>query len=145
VDYFGVGWHLTEALAVYSAQDVGGALVSLKDELPRLDDRHRRVLAVFEERGIAAVTPETVDHCVDLLRDVQLRADFIVKLRLFLESLDTVLPRPAALPYVRDAKLLGFFNKAAANRYRDFSCARKDATGRSGGLRTSTARRYRPG
>jgi type I restriction enzyme R subunit len=104
---------------VYSAQDVRGALVSLKDELPRLDDRHRRVLAVFQERGIAAVTPETVDDCVELLRDVRLRADFIVKLRQFLESLDTVLPRPVALPYVRDARLLGFIGKAAANRYRD--------------------------
>jgi len=117
VDYFGVGDHLAEALAMYSAEDVQGALVSLKDELPVLADRHRRVLGVFRERGIPNISD--VDACVDLLRDVKIRADFIVKFKKFLESMDLVLPRPEALPYVRDAKLLGFINKAAANLYRD--------------------------
>ncbi len=117
VDYFGVGHHLTEALAVYSAADVQGALVSLKDELPKLADRHRRVLAVFHDRGIADIAD--VDACVDLLREEKIRADFVVKLKRLLESMDIVLPRPEALPYVRDAKLLGFINKAAANLYRD--------------------------
>ena len=50
---------------------------------------------------------------------MEVRADFIVKLREFLQSLDTVLPRPEALPYVADARALGFINKAAANLYRD--------------------------
>jgi len=117
VDYYGVARHLKEALAVYSAEDVRGALVSLKDELPKLADRHRRVLAVFQDRGIAAITD--VDACVDLLRNGKIRADFLAKLKKFLESLDIVLPRPEALPYVRDAKILGFITKAAANLYRD--------------------------
>lgn len=117
VDYYGVGHHLTEALAVYSADDVRGALTSVRDELPKLADRHRRVLAVFHEHGIPDIA--RVGACVDLLRDVRIRADFVQKLKQFLESLDIVLPRPEALPYVRDAKILGFINKAAANLYRD--------------------------
>jgi type I restriction enzyme R subunit len=117
VDYFGVGRHLKEALAAYSAEDVQGALINILDELPVLADRHRRVLAVFHEQGIADITD--IDACVDLLRDVRLRADFIVKLKQFLSSLDIVLPRPEALPYVHDAQLLGFINKSAANLYRD--------------------------
>lgn len=117
VDYVGVGAHLREALAVYAEEDVEGALTDLRDEIPKLRDRHQRVLAVFHSRGIDQI--EDVTTCVELLRDVKIRAEFTVRLKLFLESLDIVLPRPAALPYVRDAKILGFIDKAAANLYRD--------------------------
>jgi type I restriction enzyme R subunit len=116
VDYFGVARHLKAALAVYTHEDVEGALTSIKDELPKLADRHQRVINVFVERGLA-ITDE--DACVDLLRDVKIRAEFIAKLKRFLETLDVVLPRPEALPYARDAKRLGFINKSAANLYRD--------------------------
>lgn len=116
VDYYGVTRHLEEALEDYSAEDVGGAMTSLVDELPILDDRHRRALAVFIDRGQEISDTEA---CVDLLRDVEIRADFAVKLKQFARSLDTVLPRPEALPYVPDARTLGLINKIAANLYRD--------------------------
>jgi type I restriction enzyme R subunit len=117
VDYVGVARHLTEALAVYSAEDVQGAMTSIVDELPVLSDRHRRVLAVFHDRGIADISQ--VDDCVALLRDEKIRAEFVVKFKRFLESLNVVMPRPEGLPYTRDAKILGFINQAAANMYRD--------------------------
>lgn len=117
VDYFGVGDRLTEALEVYSKADIKGALINIKDELPKLDDRHRRVLALFHARGIIDISD--IDACVDELRDVKLRADFIGKFADFSESMDIILPRPEALPYIYDLKLLGFINKTAANRYRD--------------------------
>lgn len=117
VDYYGVGHHLKDALAVYADEDVTGALTSIKDELPILSDRHQRVVAVLTDRGVADI--KDVDACVDLLRSKAVRAEFVVKLKKFLESLDVVMPRPEALPYVRDAKILGFINKAAANLYRD--------------------------
>lgn len=117
VDYYGVGDRLTEALAMYAREDIKGALVSIKDELPKLDDRHRRVLDLFHSNEIADITD--VDACVNLLRDVDVRADFIDKFSDFAESMDIILPRPEALPYIYDLKLLGFINKTAANRYRD--------------------------
>jgi type I restriction enzyme R subunit len=116
VDYYGVTRHLEKALEDYGAEDVGGAMTSLVDELPILDIRHRRVLAVFTDRGLDISDTEA---CVDLLRDVEARADFAVKLKQFARSLDTVLPRPEALPYVPDARTLGLINKIAANLYRD--------------------------
>jgi type I restriction enzyme R subunit len=116
VDYYGVARHIEEALEDYSAEDVGGAMTSLVDELPILDDRYRRVLAVFTDRGLAISDTEA---CVDLLRDVEVRAHFAVKLKQFARSLDTVLPRPEALPYLPDARTLGLINKIAANLYRD--------------------------
>lgn len=118
VDYYGVARHLKEALAVYSQEDIEGAMRSIKDELPILDDRHRRVMAVFTERGIDDIGNQ-IDECVHLLKDLKVRAEFTVKFKRFLESVDIIMPRPEVIPYARDAKLLGFINKAAANLYRD--------------------------
>ncbi len=117
VDYYGVGARLTEALAMYAQEDIKGALINVKDELPKLEDRHRRVLELFHSRDIEDLTD--VEACVNLLRDVEIRAEFIRCVGDFAESMDVIMPRPEALPYVYDLKLLGFINKTAANRYRD--------------------------
>ena len=117
VDYYGVGHHLPEALAAYSQEDIQGAMLSIKDELPKLADRHARAVAFFEDRGIADLNDDQA--CVLLLRNVALRAEFMRLLKQFLESLDLVLPRPEGLPYARDGNLLGLIQKSAANLYRD--------------------------
>jgi type I restriction enzyme R subunit len=116
VDYHNVALRLKEALAVYSLEDVVGALMSLKDELPLLADRHRRARAVFIERNLEI---SNVQACVELLELVEIRADFMVKLKKFLRSLNIVLPRPEGLAYVADAKQLGLINRVAARLYRD--------------------------
>lgn len=119
VDYYGVARHLEKALDMYAGEDskdAGGAMKDIAAELPRLEARHLRALAVFEDRGLDI---GDFQPCLDLLRDTSIRADFSVKLGQFLESLEIVLPRPEALPSVADAKTLGFINKAAANLYRD--------------------------
>lgn len=117
VDYFGVTDHLTEALAVYSREEVQGALFSLKDQQPVLEARYRRVLALFRERGITDLGESAA--CVEMLREVKLRAEFVVRFKQFMQSLDQLLPRPEALPYLRDARRLGLINQLAANLYRD--------------------------
>jgi type I restriction enzyme, R subunit len=116
VDYYGVARHLKDALAVYTQADLAGALTSIKDELPKLADRHRRTVSVFTDHDLEITD---IDGCVELLRDVKVRADFIAKLKKFTETLDVILPRPEALPFTRDAKLLGFINRSAYNLYRD--------------------------
>lgn len=117
VDYNGVARHLHEALEMYSAEDVRGVMTSLLDELPRLADRHREALDVFRGRGIPDIRDS--EACILLLEDERIRAEFVVKLRRFLAALDAVLPRREALPYVQDARLLGYINRAAGNLYRD--------------------------
>jgi type I restriction enzyme R subunit len=59
-----------------------------------------------------------LERSVALLRDERLRAEFHVRLKQFLSTLDGVLPRPEALPYVHDAKALSFVQAKARNRYR---------------------------
>jgi type I restriction enzyme R subunit len=117
VDYYGIAKHLKEALSAYSAEDIEGALKSLDDEIPKLRDRHARVMSLFEARSIDAV--RDAEAAVESLGDERLRAEFAVKLKQFLATLDLVLPRPEALPFVRDAERLGEIYARARNRYRE--------------------------
>ncbi|MBI3245315.1 MAG: type I restriction endonuclease subunit R [Deltaproteobacteria bacterium] len=119
VDYIGVARHLNEALKEYDGEDTEGALIAISVELPKLLDRHARAVAVFTDRGIIDLQGQ-VDACVQLLEDLKIRADFINKLRMFYETLNMLEHRPEVPNDVfRDAKLLGFINKVAANLYRD--------------------------
>jgi type I restriction enzyme, R subunit len=124
VDYYGVAQHLKEALAAYADEDVEGALASLKDEVPVLRDRHLRVVDLFRQRGIEAL--DDTEACVEALGSEKLRAEFAVKLKAFLASLDTVLPRPEGLPYSADAKRLAYIYARARNRYKDTPVLGKD-------------------
>jgi type I restriction enzyme R subunit len=123
VDYYGVGAHLQKALKAYAPEDADdaiGALASIKDELPKLRDRHARVVAVFAQAGIDTFgTDEDLEACVQVLADEALRARFGALLKQFLTTMDTVMPRPEALPFVNDAKRLGIISLAAKRRYRD--------------------------
>ena len=124
VDYYGVAQHLKEALAAYADEDVQGALASLKDEVPVLRDRHLRVVDLFRQRGIESL--DDTEACVEVLGSEKLRAEFAVKLKAFLGSLDTVLPRPEGLPYSGDAKRLAYIYARARNRYKDTPVLGKD-------------------
>lgn len=124
VDYYGVAQHLKEALAAYADEDVEGALASLKDEVPVLRDRHLRVVDLFRQRGIESL--DDTEACVEALGNEKLRAEFTVKLKAFLASLDTVLPRPEGLPYSGDAKRLAYIHARARNRYKDTPVLGKD-------------------
>ena len=119
VDYIGVARHLNEALKDYDGEDTEGTLIDISVELPKLLDRRARAVALFTDRAITDLRSE-VDACVQLLEDLKIRADFINKLRMFYETLNILEHRPEVPGDVfRDAKLLGFINKVAANLYRD--------------------------
>ena len=124
VDYYGVAQHLKEALAAYADEDIQGALQSLKDEVPALRDRHLRVVDLFRSRDIDSL--DDVETCVEVLADERLRAEFTVKLKQFLGSLDMVLPRPEGLPFSKDAKTLSYTYARARNRYKDTPVLGKD-------------------
>jgi type I restriction enzyme R subunit len=124
VDYYGVAQHLKEALAAYADEDVEGALASLKDQVPVLRDRHLRVMDLFRQQGIESL--QDTEACIEALGSERLRAEFAVKLKAFLASLDTVLPRPEGLPYTADAKQLAYIYARARNRYKDTLVLGKD-------------------
>ena len=124
VDYYGVANHLREALAAYADEDIEGALSSIKDEVPVLRDRHLRVVDVLRRQGIESL--EDIEACITALGSEKVRAEFAVKLKAFLDSLDTVLPRPEGLPFVKDAKRLAYIHARARGRYKDLPQLGKD-------------------
>lgn len=126
VDYYGVALYLREALEAYSPEDVQGALFDIEDELPLLEARYHDVMDVFGNHGIADIYSGEED-CIFLLKETRIRAEFIVKLGRFLETLDAVLPRAEALPYLSDAKQLERIRIRARNRYRDGTLNMVDA------------------
>jgi type I restriction enzyme R subunit len=99
-------------------------MTSLKDQIPILRDRHLRVIDLFRRHGLDGL--EDVEACIRVLQSEKLRAEFVVKLKAFLVSLDTVLPRPEGLPFTRDAKRLALIHVEARNRYKDLPTLGKD-------------------
>ncbi|MEG4629368.1 HsdR family type I site-specific deoxyribonuclease [Microcoleus sp. AR_TQ3_B6] len=117
VDYYGV--NLPKALEIYDKVDTEAAWFDIREELPRLRDQHQKLMDLFTENGC---TIDDVDDCVDLLRDESLRVKFNNYFNDFLDTLDTILPRPESrYPYnfVKDAKKLGLIKKSVADLYRD--------------------------
>ncbi len=114
VDYYGLSDYLKEALEMFSSKDVKGALQPLKDEMPKLEARHGKVMRYFEGLDLS-----DIDACVGALKNDITRAEFEVDFKKFLQSMNAVLPDKMAAPYISDMKKLGRINQAAKNLYRD--------------------------
>jgi len=76
IDYIGVARELKAALTDSEEGDEGGprpptGIDGVRDEIPRLRDRHQKALDVFRSRGIPDLMP--IDPCVDLLEDEKIR------------------------------------------------------------------------
>ena len=114
VDYFGLSDYLTEALEMFSSEDVEGALRNLKDEIPKLQHAHTRVMQHF--RGMDL---DDLDSCILSLEDEVKRQRFQLNFQKFSQQVDIVFPDPAAIPFVSDLRKLGKISHGAKNLFRD--------------------------
>jgi type I restriction enzyme R subunit len=120
VDYAGVARDLEQALSAYDHVDVRDALTDLREEIPKLRDRHDQLMGFLAEHGVHALeTDSEREACVQLLAGEQLRDRFDGMLRRFLRTLEVVLPRPEALEYGDAAKRLLLIQFLVRRRYRD--------------------------
>lgn len=143
VDYIGLANHLSEALAIYSSEDiedVRSGLSSIASEVPILEERYQRVLQHFEAAGIADIRAfadgqadsseaevATVHAAVRAMKDLKRRADFEVYLNKFFQSLNLILPNPAANSYRGPARRMGYLLRMVKERYKDESLDIADA------------------
>ncbi|MDB4844714.1 HsdR family type I site-specific deoxyribonuclease [Hellea sp.] len=114
VDYYGLSDYLTEALEMFSSEDVEGALISLKEEIPKLKSAHTRVLNNFKGLDL-----DNFDECILSLKEDVKRQSFQTDFRIFAKQLDIILPDPSAMPFLKDLKRLGKISVGARNLYRD--------------------------
>ena len=114
VDYYGLSQYLTDAMDMFTSDDVEGTYQSLKDEIPKLKAAHTRAMSFFKN-----VKGSDVDDYVLVLKDDDVRAQFEIAFKRFAKQLDVILPDTAAKPFIADLKLLGKVHNAARNRYRD--------------------------
>ncbi len=114
VDYYGLSDYLQEALDMFSQEDIAGAMKSIKDELPKLQAAHTRVMRLFK-----GVDRFDIDECVDRLEDENIRQRFEIDFKKFTNLMNIIMPDVSASPYITDLKFLGKVNHAARNRYRD--------------------------
>ena len=114
VDYFGLSDYLTEALEMFTTEEVSGALKSVSDELPRLESAHRKAMSHF-----IGVDPQDTDECILRLKNEGKRQEFFIDYQLFAKQMEIVLPDPGANQYLRDLRLLGKIVHGARNIYRD--------------------------
>ncbi|WP_396954717.1 type I restriction endonuclease subunit R [Neobacillus sp. YIM B06451] len=112
VDYFGVSRFLDQALEIFSSNDVKGALQSIDEELPRLEQRHRSAMRFFD--GLQRSQRE---ESVLRLADEGVRAEFEISFKRFAQSMDKVMPSPKAEPFVSDLKHLGVIRQLAKSRF----------------------------
>lgn len=138
VDYIGLASHLKEALMIYAdeddREDVLEALKEVASEVPVLESRFRRLIQLFADQGVGEIEAfvrqtitdskrnhETLERAVELLEDIKLRADFEVYLKKFYQSMDVILPNPAATPYKIPARRFGYVLAQVRQRYKDES------------------------
>ncbi len=114
VDYYGLSDYLTEALEMFSTEDVAGALRDLKEEIPKLQSMHTKVMQHFKGANI-----DDLDECILVLENEVRRQQFQVDFQRFAKQMDILLPDASATPYLADLKKLGKISIGARNLYRD--------------------------
>jgi len=130
VDYVGVLKHLRESLVVYADEDIDEITQVVKNKAKSIDELkfiHSHINEFFRKYGIENWR-ESINECVDILVDEEVKNEFISLVRRFNRAMDAVLPDPEALKYVTDLKILNFIKESARNRYRDEKLSIKDAS-----------------
>ncbi|MFH8935000.1 type I restriction endonuclease subunit R [Streptomyces griseosporeus] len=119
VDYRGVAQNLVDALRIFASEafdaddstDVSEALRDARAEANKLEPQCQRLRMMFHDL-------EDIERCVQALADHELRDRFNAELTRFAKTINTVLPDPAAKPYLPDLKRFMVIKVTATRRYR---------------------------
>ena len=101
VDYCGITKDLQKALAIFEEEDIKGALEPAEKEFEALKARHREAMSFFDD-----IDKEDNDAIIAKFEPVNLRDDFEYAFKMFSKTLDVLLPKKEAEPFVDDFKYL---------------------------------------
>ncbi len=104
----------------------------ISSELPILRSRYHRLIDLFKGNGIANIRDyveykikdpkveyDTLESCIELLKDEKIRAEFHVNFKKFLQSLDIIIPNSAATEFIPMLKAFAHIHNCAKHRYKD--------------------------
>ena len=107
---------------MFSTEDIEGAMLDLKDEIPKLQNTHTRVMQHFKDMDL-----DDIDTCILSLEDETKRQTFQLDFQKFSQQMDVVLPDEAATPFINDLRRLGKISHGARNLFRDEQLSVADA------------------
>ena len=121
VDYYGLSDNLSEAMELFSREEVDGTYHTLKDEIPKLKSTHTRALSFLKGSDL-----EDVDACVLLFKEEEQRAQFDLAFKRFAKQMNIVLPDASAKPFMRDLRQLGKIHNAVRSKFYEAGMDMKD-------------------
>lgn len=122
VDYYGLSQYLIDALRIFSDDDIEGSYHALADEIHKLDALRNAAMAYFK-----GVDTSDTDNCIFILKDEEIRGQFMYAYKQFAKQMNIVLPNKAAAPFKKDLLFLGKVFHGAKNRYREHLFVLDDA------------------
>lgn len=139
VDYIGLTNHLKDALELYAGndealEDVQATLTDIRQEIPLLENRYERLIQFLQDLGVTDIKAfaqqtlggpardlEVLERAIQALENVRERASFELYLNQFAQSMELVLPHPAATPFKIPLKRFGYLHRRVRDRYQDHS------------------------
>ena len=113
VDYNGITKELQKALAIFEKEDIKGALEPIEKELEELKQRHLEAMSFFKDMS----DREDNSAIIEKFEPINVRDEFEYAFKTFSKSLDAILPKKEAEPYIEDFKYLGRKRYAIRNWY----------------------------
>ncbi len=120
IDFCGITNRLKEALEIFGGEVTPNeVMLNLNEEIPVLKMRHQKLLGFFKSITVDRVSDRDMykSKAVLLLKNETKRDQFNEMLKGFNQSMDIVLPDPAALAFTKDFKLFNEIKVQARNAY----------------------------
>ena len=136
IDYFGILNHLDAALSAYRQEDleIEYVFTDIRKEFAVLEKRYQDLLSLFKKHNIPEIEDyvnyriqdgdeqlRILENCILEFDDVRARAEFHVKFRLFIQSMDVLLSKQRSEKYIPPLKAFSHIHTRTMQRYRDSS------------------------
>ncbi len=122
VDYCGITKELQKALALFDEQDIKGVLEPFGKEIEELKVRHADTMSFFSDFE----NKNDNEEIILKFESVDVRDNFEYAFKMFSKSLEAVMPRKEADPYIADFKFLSQKRQMLRNFYGGVAASLKE-------------------